>query len=150
MSNTFDWIQFPEGRARFAGGVRGWDELGHETFALELRGNEYFGEIDNTFLDNQSDYNIVIDSFGYGYEIEVGMPGAEVREVFTPEEAAIARTLVVQLIQAGLEFEEPPFLLDPPSHFMGKIIFKDGWTLISHQSSAVTEHFTQLPPNCQH
>ena len=42
---TFDWMQFPEGRARFSGEVRGWDELGHETFALELRGKEYFGEI---------------------------------------------------------------------------------------------------------
>ena len=32
MSNdkkTFDWLTFPEGRARFSGERRGWDEIGH-------------------------------------------------------------------------------------------------------------------------
>ena len=129
MSQTFDWVQFPEGRARFAGGVRGWDELGHETFALELRGNEYFGEIKNLFLENHNDYNIVIDSFGYAWEIEVGMPGAEAREIFTPYEEETARSLVTQLIQTGLQFELPPSPLNQTanSHFMGKIIFQEGW-----------------------
>ena len=89
---------FDLGRARFAGGVRSWDELGHETFALELRGNEYFGEIKNLFLKNHNDYNIVIDSFGYAWEIEVGMPGTEAREIFTADEEEIARSLVIQLI----------------------------------------------------
>ena len=131
-SKTFDWMQFPEGRARFSGEVRGWDELGHETFALELRGNEYFGEIKNSFLDNHNDYNIVIDAFGYVFEIEVGMPGAEAREVFTREEEAIARSLVVQLIQAGLEFDDPPTILDQTeaSRFIGGITFLDRWMLV--------------------
>lgn len=131
-SNTFDWMQFPEGRARFSGGVRGWDEQGHETFALELRGNVYFGEIKRDFLDNHNDYNILIDAFGYGLEIEVGMPGAEAREVFTPAEVAVAQALVVQLIQAGLKFEIPPSELSQTevSRFMGKIIFPDGWILV--------------------
>jgi hypothetical protein len=135
-SKTFDWMQFPEGRARFSGEVRGWDELGHETFALELRGNEYFGEIKNSFLDNHNDYNIVIDAFGYVFEIEVGMPGAEAREVFTREEEAIARSLVVQLIQAGLELEDPPSALNQmeTSHFMGKVIFHGGWIHVRSDS----------------
>ncbi|WP_226467316.1 hypothetical protein [Luteimonas panaciterrae] len=141
MSQTFDWIQFPEGRARFAGGVRGWDELGHETFALELRGNEYFGEIKRSYLDNHNDYNIVIDAFGYVWEIEVGMPEAEAREVFTPEEEATARTLVVQLIQAGLKFDRPPSRLNQTetSHFMGKIIFQDGWILVRSDSAGAVQ-----------
>lgn len=133
MESTFDWLQFPEGRARFGGGVRGWDELGHETFALELGGRAYFGEIQRTYLENQNDYNIVIDSFGYRWEIEVGMPGTDVREVFTPHEEAVARALVVRLVQAGLKFETPPFQLNQTetSHFMGNIIFQDGWMLVS-------------------
>jgi hypothetical protein len=133
VSQTFDWVQFPEGRARFAGGYRCWDEEGRETFVLELRGHEYFGQIDSAFLDNHNDYNIVIDAFGYGRGEDVGMPGTEVREVFTPEEEAIAQTLVIQLVQAGLEFEDPPFHLTQTdtSHFMGKITFKDGWMLVS-------------------
>ena len=64
--STFEWIEFPEGRARFAGGFRCWDELGRETFAIELRGCQYFGQIDNEFLENGNDYNLRIDAFGYG------------------------------------------------------------------------------------
>jgi hypothetical protein len=138
---TFEWIQFPEGRARFAGGVRGWDELGHETFALELRGNEYFGEIRRSYLDNHNDYNVLIDVFGYVWEIEVNMPGAEAREAFTPGEEAIARSLIVQLIQAGLKFEIPPSRLNQTetSHFMGNIVFQDGWILVRPDRSGVVK-----------
>lgn len=132
MSQTFDWVQFPEGRARFEGICRCWDEQGRETFALELRGNEYFGEIKRSFLENHNDYNIVIDAFGYGRGEDVGMPGTEAREVFTPDEEAIARAMVVQLVRAGLEFDDPPFPLGQTdtSHFMGKITFQDGWMLV--------------------
>ncbi len=127
---AFDLIEFPEGRARFSGEVRGWDELGHETFALELRGKEYFGEIKNSFLENHNDYNVVIDAFGYGWEKEVGMPGTDVREFFTANEETIARALVVRLIQSGLKLEDPPFVLEPPSHFMAEITFKVDWMLV--------------------
>lgn len=136
---TFDWMQFPEGRARFSGEVRGWDELGHETFALELRGKEYFGEIKNLFLENHDDYNIVIDAFGYGWEKEVGMPGTGAREVFTASESTVARALVVGLIQAGFELEDPPFFLEPPSNFMGEINFKDDWMLVAPTSVAESQ-----------
>lgn len=64
-SNTFDWVQFPEGRARFAGGIRGWDEKRHETFAVEVNGVEYFGELDSVFLPDRHNFNIEIISFGY-------------------------------------------------------------------------------------
>lgn len=149
-SSTFDWMQFPEGRARFAGGFRCWDELGRDTFALELRGNEYFGQIDSVFLDNDNDYNIVIDAFGYGSGQDVGhgMPNTgdtgisdgEVREVFTPQEEPIARALVVQLVQAGLEFDDPPTVLDQTetSRFMGKVIFREAWMLVSSSDAGKT------------
>ncbi len=139
-SSTFDWMQFPEGRARFTGGFRCWDEMGRDTFALELRGNEYFGQIDNVFLDNDSDYNISIGAFGYGRGEDVGMPeigstdesGVGVREIFTPTEELAARALVIQLIHAGLKYEFPPSPLrqTETSHFMGKIIFQEGWMLV--------------------
>lgn len=38
----FEWQQFPGGRARFAGGIRGWDERGYDTFAVELEGARSF------------------------------------------------------------------------------------------------------------
>lgn len=132
MNQTFDWAQFPEGRARFAGTFRCWDELGRKTFALELRGREYFGEIKRSYLDNHNDYSIVIDAFGYGIGEDVGMPGADVRGVFTREQEIDARSTVVQLVQAGLEFEAPPTVLDQTdtSHFIGKITFQDEWMLV--------------------
>jgi hypothetical protein len=133
MSKTFDWVQFPEGRARFSGTRRCWDEKGRKTLALEIRGNEYFGEIKRSYLENQNDYNIVIDAFGYGRGEDVGMPGmADVREIFTPDEEAVARALVVQLVQAGLKFDDPPTVLDQTetSHFMRKVIFQDGWMAV--------------------
>lgn len=132
---TFDWVAFPEGRARFSGEVRGWDERGRETFALELRGKEYFGEIRNSFLENRNDYNIMVVAFGYGWEKEVGMPGAEARKVFTANEESIARSLVVRLIQTGLNLEDPPFFLVPPSHFAGEIAFQNGWMLVAPDSA---------------
>ena len=126
---TFDWVQFPEGLARFAGTFRCWDEQGRKTFALYLHGNEYFGEIKRTYLENHNDYNIVIDAFGYGRGEDVGMPGTGAREVFTSDEEAIARFLVVRLIQAGLKFDDPPTILDQTesSHFIGGITFLDRW-----------------------
>jgi hypothetical protein len=129
---TFDWMRFPEGLARFAGTFRCWDEQGRKTFALDLRGNEYFGEIKRTYLENHNDYNIVIDAFGYSRGEDVGMPGAGARGVFTSDEEAISRSLVIRLIHAGLEFDDPPTILDQTetSHFMGGITFRDGWMLV--------------------
>lgn len=132
MSNAFNWIEFPEGYARFCGGVRGWDERGHETFALVLRGREYFGEIKRSYLDNHNDFNIVFDSLGYRMEIDVGMPGRGARPVFTSEEEAIARALAVRLVQFGLVLAVPPYQLSQleNSRFMGKIFFREGWMLV--------------------
>jgi len=141
---TFDWVEFPEGRARFSGTHRGWDELGHKTFALELRGHEYFGEIKRSYLTNHNDYNLVIDAFGYGSPtaIGIGMPGGiGARDAFTLEEEVKARALVIQLIQAGLNFDDPPTILDQTdtSHFMGKIFFQDGWMLIESNNFGETQ-----------
>jgi len=72
--SSFDWLELPSGRARFSGGIRGFDELGHETFAVEVDGREYFGEIGNIFLPNGNDYNMEVISFGYGRIGSVGIP----------------------------------------------------------------------------
>lgn len=129
MSSTFEWIQFPEGRARFAGSFRCWDEQGRETFALELHGQQYYGQIDNIFIDNHNDYKIFIDAFGYTRGQDVGIPAVAARHVFSREQEAVARQLVIQLIRAGVRLDEPPFALDPPGSFTGEIVFGDEWIL---------------------
>lgn len=127
MSNTFDWIQFPEGRARFAGSFRCWDEQGRQAFALELHGKQYFGQIDNVFLENQTDYKVLIDAFGYGRGQDVGIPAAGAREVFSLEQETVARQLVTRLVNAGVKLEDPPFTLNTPDGFTGQIVFGDDW-----------------------
>ncbi len=140
MSNyeqTFDWVQFPEGQARFSGGIRGIDEQGHETFAVHVGGIEYFGEIEADFLPNQNDYNIRVLSFGYGTDKYVGMPMLGTCRIFTTDEIGLIQTLITKLIAAGLQFSDRPFLLleTANSHFMGKVIFQDGWVLLKDEES---------------
>ncbi|WP_369943674.1 hypothetical protein [Xanthomonas medicagonis] len=72
--STFDWRQFPEGRARFSGGVRGiMEKQRHATFAAEVDGEEYLGEVGNAFLSKGKDYNIEVRSFGHGRDGDIGM-----------------------------------------------------------------------------
>lgn len=133
---TFEWQQFPEGRARFASGIRGWDERGHEVYAVEFQGRVIYGEIDSTFLPNHNDYNIEVVSFGYGMKDNVGIPEPSSRGVYTEAELRIIRSLIVQLIQAGQHFEEKPLLLmeTKKSRFMGKIIFREGWANVRQEN----------------
>ena len=70
---TFEWVKFPEGNARFAGGIRGWDERGYETFAVEIDGEIVYGDIDRIFFPNHNDFNIQVVSFGYGMQENVGI-----------------------------------------------------------------------------
>ncbi|WP_144655620.1 hypothetical protein [Achromobacter dolens] len=57
---TFDWVPPAEGRVRFAGGIRGWDERGHDTYAVDVDGKVMYGEIARTLLADQNDFNIQI------------------------------------------------------------------------------------------
>ncbi len=50
--------------------------------ATGLDGATYFGEIKRAYLENNNDFNIVVDSFEYRSERDVSMPGTDVREIF--------------------------------------------------------------------
>lgn len=132
----FEWQQFPEGKARFAGGIRGWDERGYDTFAVEIDGQVVYGEIDNIFLPNHNDYNVQVVSFGYGMQENVGIlndgsPGRHAQGTFPTAYLQRVQSLVVQLVRAALNFEKRPTLLNeyPNAHFQGKVIFSDGWAV---------------------
>lgn len=133
----FNWMRFPEGHARFSGGVRGIiDEQRHETFSVEVDGNECFGEIQATFLPNNNDYNIEVVSFGYGSDDYVGMPMLDACQVFTAQKIATVQALIVQLIHSGTLFSERPSILKEyqNARFMGEVIFRDGWALIANDA----------------
>ncbi|CUJ38200.1 hypothetical protein [Achromobacter sp. 2789STDY5608621] len=130
---TFDWVPAAEGRARFAGGIRGWDERGHDTYAVEVDGKVMYGEIARTFLPNQNDFNIQIVSFGYGVREHVGMPrpaghDSHARGVSDGETLQRVQSVLARLILAGLCFEDRPRVLleYPHARFQGRLIFAEG------------------------
>ncbi|WP_063584514.1 hypothetical protein [Achromobacter ruhlandii] len=130
----FDWVPAAEGRVRFAGSIRGWDERGHDTYAVDVDGKVMYGEIARTFLPNQNDFNIQIVSFGYGVREHVGMPWPAdhdshawaISDAETPQRV---QSILARLIQAGLHFEDRPRVLleYPQARFQGKLIFAEGW-----------------------
>lgn len=133
---TFEWVQFPEGRARFSGGIRGWDECGHETFAVALNDEAVHGEITRAFLANQNDYNLRVVCFGYRTRENVGIPnidgpGPHAQDTFPLEHLARVQSLVVRLIQAALQLTDRPHVLleYPNARFQGKVIFAENWAL---------------------
>lgn len=135
---TFDWVQFKEGKARFNSDIRGWDERGHESYAVEIEGKVRYGEISKAYLANDNDYNVEVVSFGYAMEGSVGIPnepgeqGLLARGAYTQAQLKIVQSLVSQLVNAGLKFEDRPSVLreSPKSHFMGKILFREGWASV--------------------
>jgi hypothetical protein len=139
-----NWHTFKEGQARFAGSIRGWDELGHDTFAIQLDGREYFGEIKDAWLPNQCDFNVEVLSFGYGMQLCVGIPltTPSVR-AFSPRELQRIMSLVVQLVRATDQSDDKPFVMssDSESRFMGQVIFREGWALALNVGSTVPETF---------
>lgn len=126
-----DWVEFPEGRARFAGGTRGagTDDKPHETFSVELGGNEYFGELRNSWIDDYH-FNIEIVSFGWGGKDWIGMPMPGLCTRFTKDEITTVQDLVLKLIKAASTFEEKPFVIGNGSSFTGDVVFLDGWAAL--------------------
>lgn len=133
---TFEWQEFPEGRARFSGEIRGGDERGHDTFAIEIDGFVTYGEIARAFLANRNDFNIQVVTYGYGIRENVGIlndgsPGPQAQGVFPPAYLHRVQVLVVRLIRAALQFENRPVVLSeyPTSRFQGRVIFPAGWAV---------------------
>jgi len=136
---TFDWVSFEQGRARFSGGIRGADERGHETFAIEIDGTEYFGEINMSFLQNGNDYNLEIISFGHYDQGYVGSEFCDIRKKFSKKEIENIKSTIDNLIKYYSNLEKKPYIMTEydNSHFAGDIIYRNGW--ISPLSSLGSE-----------
>lgn len=127
----FDWIDVGPTRAQFSGGVRGWDELGHETFAVEIAGTSWYGEIKQAYVENKHDFNLEVSSFGYSSRDNVG--NLEGRAFFDRSAIDLVMLATVKLVEKiyTLENENRPgplYEVDG-SHFLGTINFRDGWIL---------------------
>ena len=73
--DTFDWVDLPQGRARFSGIQRCWDERGRVTFCVEVAGTSLYGEIDQAFHGDGDHYDLEVVSFGHDWA-RVAMPDA--------------------------------------------------------------------------
>lgn len=129
--STFDWKQLPSGRARFAGSIRGWDETGHDTFAVEVDGLEVFGELKESFAAGSNDFGITVLSFGYLDRLDVGIPiNAEkdnIKNIDASGVEAIKKS-IIELVHAGVAEGAPSFLKQyGNSRFTGEIAFAPDW-----------------------
>ncbi len=131
MSRAFEWVELTHGRARFCGMIRGWDERGHETFAVEIDGRPVYGEVDAVFVGHAISTKVV--SFGYLEQSRVGIPGAA--RSFTREQAAVAerdiREFVSTVSAYADKLDKPEVLRTTPStHLTGHVAFAPGWIAI--------------------
>ena len=120
----FDWHEFPEWRARFIGGIRGVDELGHEGFVVEADGfPAMYGEIKRKFTENRNDYNLEIVSCGWPGKEWLGMPRPGLSYRFSEKEWAVIKSIVVRLVNAVKNYEDrPSFLTEyPTAHFLENV-----------------------------
>lgn len=64
------------------------------------------------------------------------MPDLAVRRAFTSGEAAAAEALVIKLVQAGLEFIDPPSIFLPMdiANFTGDTQLQEGWIMVERIS----------------
>ena len=122
--SVFDWVEFDGGRAKFDGWVRGCDELGHATFAVELPGREVlYGEFDARFEPDKTHFNIEIVRFGYGDRGNVDNEHPRARKYFTPEE----KLTLERIITALMVRDAGRAITIHAENFLGKVFFRPGW-----------------------
>ncbi|MDR6936296.1 hypothetical protein [Luteibacter sp. 3190] len=130
---TLEWIDLPQGRIRYAGGRRGRDESPMQTFAEEVRGRTYYGEIRKSFLPDRHTYNLEVVSFGWTNHDWLGAePDPRYCAAFSSIELLEVQQLILQAVPAWLALEDRPSVLTEyvDSRFAGEIVFRDGWALV--------------------
>jgi len=129
---TFEWINLPKGRVRYTGGARGRDEPPIETFAMEIFGSIYYGEIKRNFLPGAGSYDIGIVSFGWLKKDWHGTtPDPEFCASFTASHLEEVQALICQAVAVWYALEDKPsFLFSTTSRYTGDIVFQDGWALL--------------------
>ncbi|MFG1400193.1 hypothetical protein [Roseixanthobacter pseudopolyaromaticivorans] len=124
----FDWVSFENGKACYAGAVRGGDDSGHDTFGIEFsNGRVFYGEFKRLFLENKNDYDLIIISFGYVDRRNVAnkTPGARVQ--FSIDDEILVKNLISNLFFDGRPNEDKPYPLKIRGieRFTGKLLFSN-------------------------
>ena len=121
---AFDWVVFDKGQARFCGPERDTEVGSRDVLAVQLTGaRAHYGEFRLREVD-ETNYNVEILSFGYGSEINVGLPAPKARAAFSSTEIEDIRFLISALMLAD---KEKPFPMHHREEFLGQVSFKEGW-----------------------
>lgn len=129
---AFDWIDLKDGRVRFSGMSRGSDEIGHDTFEIQLPTKpDLYGEYRAAWADNERDFSIEVVSFGYTNDRNVGNDHPDARYPFSNEERQKIERMAIALVldsesQKGL----PAFSLKGAC-FLGQVYFAPGWIVLN-------------------
>lgn len=108
-------------------------------FAVKLNNSTYYGEINYAPLAGGDDFNVEILSFGWSEKEDAYREPIIGRcSAFTEHELRTVQELVLQAVQVWRSLEKRPFFLteSPTSHFMGEVIFRDGWALIKDEGNS--------------
>lgn len=139
QNGPFDWYEFPEGRARFVGGIRGADQNGHEVIAVDLSGDVNYGEIRKSWIDEFS-FNLEIVSFGHQWKENIGIEISRKNPLvsnFSKYELERIKDIISGLVKhfESIDNDSRPFvmwLLDG-SRNAGELIFSDTWAILSNE-----------------
>jgi hypothetical protein len=126
----FDWVDCgAEGKIRFAGLVRGGDELGHEIFEVSLPHHRsgLFGEYVQKWADNKNDFNIEIVRFGYLDQRNVDNLHPDAREKFSLAECATVQRLATALMNNAESQKGLSLFLPAHGHFLDHVRFAPDW-----------------------
>jgi hypothetical protein len=132
ISMTFDWIDFPGGRARVAGTVRGGkDDGGHDTFEIQLGMHPgLYGELRPVWASNGNDFDIEILNFGYVDPRNVGNQHPDARRNFSALECEALEQMITNLLRRP-EAQKDLLFFKAPARFIGGIRFARGWVVPS-------------------
>ena len=137
LNGPFDWCNFPEGRARFVGGVRGADQLGHEVFAIEIEENILYGEIRKIWIDHYN-FDLEIVALGHRSKENIGIElrkGNPLVKCLTEKQLRKAVKIVHSLIEFFSGEDEKPTVLfgGLKGKFSNETKFRNGWVLLEDE-----------------
>jgi hypothetical protein len=121
--------RFANGHVIAGGDTSGDDDGDHHLFRIEGSGSPpIYGEYIYQFLENEYDFNVEIDMFGYLDYHFLGSPHAKNRQSFSAEEASTAEGLIRSFFLSDYRHT---FLR---ARFAGGVSFRPGWVVVrDHQ-----------------
>jgi hypothetical protein len=124
--------RFANARVIAGGATSGDDDRNHFLFRIEGNGTPpIYGEYIYQFLENEYDFNIEIDLFGYSNYRFLGSPHSKWRQSFSAKEAATAESLIRSFFLSDPDISTRDFLR---ARFAGGVSFRPNWiTLVTHQ-----------------